>query len=70
MKIPRNKKQICLAVLMLLSTAVSAQYRAGVQGVVTDQSGALVPEASVTVFGHAQSGLTGRVINVQARLSF
>lgn len=42
-------KAIALCALLLLAVGVSGQYRAGVQGVVTDQSGALVPEASVTV---------------------
>ncbi len=38
-----------LAVLGLLATVASAQYRAGIQGIVTDASGSFVPEAEVTV---------------------
>lgn len=49
MKIPFGKLRLGLAALALVATVATAQYRAGVQGVVTDQSGALVPEASVTV---------------------
>ena len=39
----------CLAVIMLLSTVGFAQFRAGVQGVVTDNAGGIVPGASVTL---------------------
>lgn len=38
-----------LAVLMLLAADADAQYRAGIQGLVTDATGALIPDASVTV---------------------
>ena len=34
---------------LLLSAAAHAQFRAGVQGTVTDQTGAVVPEATVTL---------------------
>ena len=40
---------IALAFLLLLSGAVSAQFRAGVQGTVTDPAGAVVPGARVVL---------------------
>ncbi len=35
--------------LLLLSQLATAQYRAGIQGTVTDQSGAVIPDATVTL---------------------
>ena len=39
----------CGFLLLLLSTAASAQFRASIQGTVTDTSGAVVPDATITV---------------------
>src|SRR5687767_16025268 len=39
----------CLALVMLFSQVGSAQFRAGVQGVVTDNAGGAVPGATVTL---------------------
>lgn len=39
----------CIALLSVLAVVASAQFRAGIQGVVTDNSGAVVPGASVTL---------------------
>ena len=39
----------CLAFLMVFSTIASAQFRAGVQGVITDNAGGTVAGASVTL---------------------
>jgi hypothetical protein len=49
MKILASKAASALCALMLLTIVASAQYRAGVQGAVTDQSGVHVPEASIKV---------------------
>src|SRR6202022_5158558 len=38
-----------LLLSLLLCVAAYAQYRAGIQGVVTDASGALVPDAAITL---------------------
>jgi len=41
---------ICCALLIVFATAIAnAQFRASIQGTVTDTSGALVPDATVTV---------------------
>jgi hypothetical protein len=39
----------CLALVMLFSQIGNAQFRAGVQGTVTDGAGGVVPGASVTL---------------------
>lgn len=39
----------CIALLAMLSFVANAQFRAGVQGVVTDNSGSVVPGATVTL---------------------
>lgn len=39
----------CIAVLAMLSVIANAQFRAGVQGVVMDNSGSVVPGATVTL---------------------
>jgi hypothetical protein len=39
----------CLALLMLFSATGNAQFRAGVQGVITDGAGGTVPGATVTL---------------------
>jgi hypothetical protein len=39
----------CIALLAMLSFVANAQFRAGVQGVVTDNSGSVVPGAAVTL---------------------
>lgn len=39
----------CLAILILSATLANAQFGAGIQGVVTDNAGAIVPGASVTL---------------------
>jgi hypothetical protein len=38
-----------LCIFFLISTSASAQYRAGIQGTVTDPNGAVVPEATVSL---------------------
>jgi len=40
---------MCGLVLLLAVTAASAQFKAGIQGTVTDTAGGLVPEAKVTL---------------------
>ncbi|HUE84021.1 MAG TPA: carboxypeptidase-like regulatory domain-containing protein, partial [Pyrinomonadaceae bacterium] len=40
---------LCGSFLLLLTTTVNAQFNAGVQGSVKDSTGALVPEAAVTL---------------------
>ena len=40
---------LCGLVLLLLSVTASAQFRASIQGTVTDGSGGLIPEATITV---------------------
>ena len=49
MKPIARKLTFILAVLTLLVTVASGQYRAAVQGVVMDPTGAMVPDATVTV---------------------
>jgi hypothetical protein len=39
----------CLALLLIFSATASAQFRGGVQGVVTDNAGGVVPGATVTL---------------------
>ncbi len=39
----------CVFFILLMSVAVSAQFKAGIQGTVTDTTGGLVPEAKVTL---------------------
>lgn len=39
----------CIAVLAVLAVVANAQFRAGVQGTVTDNTGAIVPGATVTL---------------------
>ncbi len=39
----------CVLFVLFVSTISSAQFRAGIQGTVTDTSGGLIPDASVTV---------------------
>src|SRR5882724_894810 len=50
-----------LLMVVVLTQAANAQYRAGVQGVVTDPTGAVVPDAEVTVTSkETQISRTGR----------
>src|SRR5215469_5727772 len=42
-------RSMSFAICILLSTMAYAQYRASIQGVVTDQQGAVVPDATVTL---------------------
>ena len=46
---------ICGLVLLCSMIAVQAQFRAGVQGTISDSNGALVPEAKI-VLKHAETG--------------
>lgn len=39
----------CIALLAMLAIVANAQFRAGIQGVVTDNSGAVVPGATITL---------------------
>ncbi|MCA1594494.1 MAG: carboxypeptidase-like regulatory domain-containing protein, partial [Acidobacteria bacterium] len=39
----------CVFAILLLTATASAQFRAGVQGTVTDPNGAVVPGATVTL---------------------
>jgi hypothetical protein len=49
MRIFISKTVLGIVLLTLLVVVAGAQYRAGVQGVVTDSSGAMGPDASATV---------------------
>lgn len=40
---------LCSLFLLLLATTTSAQFKASVQGTVTDTSGAIIPEAAITL---------------------
>src|SRR3954469_14290336 len=40
---------LCALAIISFSTAARAQFRAGIQGTVTDPAGAVVPEATVTL---------------------
>src|SRR5437868_976864 len=51
-------KFLVLSFLLILTVAASAQYRATIQGVVTDPSGAIVPGANLTLTDKA----TGRTL--------
>ena len=51
----------CGLVLLLLSTTASAQFRASVQGTVTDTSGGLIPDATIT--------LTNKETNKEAKIT-
>lgn len=52
----------CLAILVCLSTAVQAQFRAGIQGTITDAGGNIIPGAKVTL----QNKETGETQNATA----
>ena len=45
----RLRTSLLLCCSILLGSAAPAQYRAGIQGVVTDQTGAVVPDAKITL---------------------
>ncbi len=45
----RLRTSLLLCCSILLASAAHAQYRAGIQGVVTDQTGAVVPDAKITL---------------------
>ncbi len=40
---------LCVIPVLLIATAAFGQYRASIQGVITDQQGAVVPQANVTL---------------------
>lgn len=65
MKVRLQARQLVLFVLgfilTIFSTSASAQYRAGIQGAVTDPSGAVIPGATVTLV----SNETNRTQQVQ-----
>jgi outer membrane receptor protein involved in Fe transport len=46
---------LCVFSVLLFSAAVSAQFQAGIQGLVKDSSGAVVPGATVTVISNETS---------------
>src|SRR5918993_4755826 len=50
-----NRLTVCGLVVLCSMITVQAQFRAGVQGTISDSSGALVPEAKI-VLKHAETG--------------
>jgi hypothetical protein len=52
------RASLCALAIISFSTAARAQFRAGIQGTVTDPAGAVVPEATVTL----TSNETARVV--------
>ena len=54
---------VCLAAMSLLAPAAHAQYRASIQGVVSDASGAVIPGATLTLVNDATSEKQVRTSN-------
>lgn len=52
---------LCISLTMILSIVVNAQFRAGVQGTVTDIAGAVVPGATV-ILTNNETGQTQRTV--------
>src|ERR1700738_155261 len=48
---------LCGLILLFLATGAAAQFKAGIQGTVTDTTGGLVPEAKITLL-NTETGKT------------
>ena len=61
---------VCLFTLSLLSPAAQAQYRASIQGVVADPSGAVIPGATLTLVNDANGAKQVRTSNAEGIFNF
>ena len=52
----------CVLAVLLLATAAFGQYRGSIQGVVTDQQGAVVPQANVTLM-NLETGQAAKAVS-------